>query len=52
MIFTQLYADFNRKRMIELIVEIMNVDIIDEISSVHNYINFDDLIIRKGAIRS
>lgn len=52
MIFAQMYADLNRRRMIELIIEKLNLIVQDEIHTVHNYINFDDLIIRKGAIRS
>lgn len=52
MIFAQKYADFNRKEMINRIVEVMDVEIKETINSIHNFINFDDLIIRKGAISS
>lgn len=52
MIFAQKYADFNRKRMVDLIVSTLGLDIKDEINSIHNFINFDDMVIRKGAISS
>lgn len=52
MIFTQIYAKFNRKRIMENISKILSVDIKDSIECIHNYINFDDLIIRKGSISS
>jgi len=52
MIFAQKYADFNRNRMIELVVNKLNIKILDSIHSIHNFINFEDMIIRKGAISS
>jgi len=52
MIFAQKYADFNRTRMIELVVNKLNIKILDTIHSIHNFINFEDMIIRKGAISS
>ena len=49
----QEYASLNRKTMARLIVEQhfnKDMDALDHIESVHNYINFEDNIIRKGAI--
>jgi RNA-splicing ligase RtcB len=53
MVFTQIYAEFNRKAMMDMILDILGiVDIKDSIQSVHNYIDFNDMIIRKGSIAS
>lgn len=57
MIFAQHYAETNRNLIIKKIVEIIKSDypeteIKDSISTTHNYIDFRDFIIRKGAIRS
>jgi len=51
MIFMYFYSDLNRWTMMNIILDIMKiVDIKDVIHSVHNYIDFKDMIIRKGAI--
>jgi RNA-splicing ligase RtcB len=58
MIVAQTYADFNRKVMIDEISHVIDdfgIDFNDfgeEIITVHNFIDFDDWVIRKGAIRS
>jgi tRNA-splicing ligase RtcB (3'-phosphate/5'-hydroxy nucleic acid ligase) len=52
MIFTQVYAKFNRKRISENITKTLGIDIKESIECNHNYINFDDMIIRKGSISS
>jgi len=52
MVIAQKYAQKNRELMRDMICNILNTDIIDSIESVHNYINFEDWIIRKGAISS
>ena len=58
MIIAQTYADFNRKVMMDELAHVldnMGIDYKDfgeEIITVHNFIDFDDWIIRKGAIRS
>lgn len=56
MVFAQAYAKYNRKLILDKVASIMkkinNAKVIDKISSVHNYIDFEDNIIRKGAIRS
>jgi RNA-splicing ligase RtcB len=50
MIFAQKYAAFNRQRIMENIVKILGCEVKESIECVHNYINFSDMIIRKGAI--
>lgn len=52
MIFAQTYAQENRKKMLEQILTISKLSEKQRIESIHNYIDFDDLIIRKGAIPS
>jgi len=53
MLFAQEYAKFNCETMLKIVLEhFNNVEIKDTIHSVHNLIDFDDWIIRKGAIRS
>ncbi len=52
MLFAQEYARVNRKIMVEIILDILDSSPKDYIESVHNYIDMEDLIIRKGAIRS
>lgn len=54
MILAQQYARFNRKLMGEIILKnaFKTSKKLDEIECIHNYIDFEDLIIRKGAIRS
>ncbi len=44
------YAITNRQIMANKIVQFLNSDVNDIVSSVHNYIDFNDKIIRKGAI--
>jgi RNA-splicing ligase RtcB len=52
MIFAQQYAHWNRKIMQRILCENFNWNVVQEVESVHNYIDFGDLIIRKGAIRA
>lgn len=46
----QEFAILNRKTMAAIIAEKMEFTIFDEFETIHNYINFDDNILRKGAI--
>lgn len=51
MIFIYFYSDLNRWTMMNIILDILKIkDIKEVIHSVHNYIDFNDMIIRKGAI--
>ena len=53
MLFAQIYANENRNLIQNLIHHnITQEDVKESISCVHNFIDFDDFIIRKGAIRS
>ena len=56
MVITQAYAKYNRKVILDKAAEIMHkicgakVDGI--IHTVHNYVDFSDMVLRKGAIRA
>lgn len=57
MIFAQAFAQFNRELIKQQILDVLEdmaikVEISEEITSVHNFIDFEDWIMRKGAIRS
>ncbi len=52
MIFSQIYAEVNRELIGEIVLDILNARAKDSIETVHNFIDFRDFIIRKGAIRS
>jgi RNA-splicing ligase RtcB len=56
MVISQAYAKFNRMIILRKEEEVMNkingARVIDQVSSVHNYLDFSDMIIRKGSIRS
>ncbi len=52
MVISQYYASINRKTILNIICENSHLDLINTIETIHNYIDFTDFIIRKGAIRS
>lgn len=56
MVVAQAYAQYNRKVILDKIADIYKKmckgRVKETISSVHNYLDFKDMIIRKGAIRS
>ena len=55
MVFAQKYADLNRLYMASYVLEACRhgwSDVKQNIQTSHNFIDFDDFIIRKGAIRS
>lgn len=56
MVIAQAYAKYNRRVILEKIAAIYRKmckgKVVETISSVHNYIDFEDMMIRKGAIRS
>ena len=53
MVFAQKYAEFNRRQILNIIYEILGgIQPKEIIETIHNYIDFKDFIIRKGAIRS
>ncbi|ELZ24843.1 hypothetical protein C475_11420 [Halosimplex carlsbadense 2-9-1] len=49
MLFAQQYARWNRELMTDAICEALAVEPVERFQSVHNYIDFEDLTIRKGA---
>ena len=49
MLFAQQYARWNRELMSDAICEALGVDPRDRFQSIHNYISFEDMVIRKGA---
>jgi RNA-splicing ligase RtcB len=52
MIFVQEYARVNRKLIAERVAAVLELKILDRIESEHNYLDFTDWVIRKGAIRA
>lgn len=48
----QEYAELNRELMLDLIVDKLGWKVTDTIHSVHNYIDMDDMVLRKGATKS
>lgn len=46
----QEYADLNRKAMIDVIVKEMGVKVTEQFTTVHNYIDLEHGILRKGAV--
>jgi RNA-splicing ligase RtcB len=53
-IFAHFYARINRELMLQKTISILEASSLPEkiITSIHNYIDFNDMIIRKGAISS
>ena len=53
MVIAQTYAQFNHRVMAhDIFVELRDVEVIESIHSMHNFIDTRDWIIRKGAIRA
>ncbi|MFN4215217.1 MULTISPECIES: RNA-splicing ligase RtcB [unclassified Exiguobacterium] len=46
----QQYAAANRLAMTDVIIEAMNWNVVDQFDTVHNYIDHEAMILRKGAI--
>ena len=49
MLFAQQYARWNRELMSDAICAALDIEPVDRFQSIHNYIDFHDLTIRKGA---
>lgn len=45
-----MFAEFNRKAIAEVIVRKMGFDVKDSFTTIHNYIDMNEMILRKGAI--
>jgi len=50
MAIVQKYAVLNRKAIVDEIINRMEIDIEEQFTTIHNYIDLDDMILRKGAI--
>lgn len=46
----QRFATLNRKAMVDVILEGMNLTEVDRFTTIHNYIDTDSMILRKGAV--
>lgn len=46
----QQYAVYNRRAMLDEILRRMKLDVVDQFTTIHNYIDLDNMILRKGAI--
>lgn len=46
----QEFADFNRKAIVDVIMRNMNIYSVERFSTIHNYIDTDTMILRKGAV--
>lgn len=46
----QAYAGLNRKAMADIIVEALKLPVTERFTTIHNYIDTDSMILRKGAI--
>jgi len=49
MIFAQQYAKQNRREMLDNITDAVGWDVMETIDSPHNLVDFNDLVLRKGA---
>lgn len=50
MTIVQKYADINRKMISEQIIKKMDLEVQESFSTIHNYIDIDMMILRKGAV--
>ena len=46
----QEFALINRKTMMQIIIEGMNLNVVDQFTTIHNYIDTDNMILRKGSV--
>lgn len=46
----QRFAEFNRKAILDEIIEGMKLDVTEQFTTIHNYIDTDNMILRKGAV--
>ena len=47
---TQQFADLNRKAMVQIILEELGLEAEESFTTVHNYIDLEKMILRKGAV--
>ena len=46
----QEFADLNRKAMMQIIIDGMELNVEDQFTTIHNYIDIDNMILRKGSV--
>ncbi len=46
----QRFAALNRKAMMQVIVKGMKLETVDQFTTIHNFIDTDSMILRKGAV--
>ena len=46
----QEYAEWNRKAMMDEIIKGMKLHVIEQFTTIHNYIDLDAMVLRKGAV--
>ncbi len=46
----QEYAEWNRKAMMDEIVKGMKLHVVEQFTTIHNYIDLDAMVLRKGAV--
>lgn len=46
----QYFAELNRKAMLEEIIRGMKLDVVDQFTTIHNYVDTENMILRKGAV--
>ena len=47
---TQKFADINRKTMAEIILDKMGLHAVDSFTTIHNYLDTENMVLRKGAV--
>ncbi len=47
---TQLFATLNRKAMVDVILEKMGLHAVEQFTTIHNYIDTEHMILRKGSV--
>jgi len=52
MIFAQTYAMENRQQMMSAIHDVLGVNATSEVHTPHNLVDFEDFVLRKGAVRA
>ena len=46
----QQFAELNRQAMMDIIVKNMGFHVVEQFTTIHNYIDLDNMILRKGAV--
>ncbi len=46
----QQFASLNRQAMMDIIIKEMGLHVTEQFTTIHNYIDLDDMILRKGAV--